>query len=139
MVEAVAPLDGSRPSAQAGKTVLLVEDEPSVRQLLVMSLKAHGYAVIEAGEGNDALDLLEGTPHLDLLITDLGLASGFTGRQLAEAARALRPGLKVLFITGYAGPAAAGSSPLETGMELMTKPFTMAAFSTRVRAMIRYT
>jgi CheY-like chemotaxis protein len=120
--------------AESGQTVLLVEDEPSVRRLLVMVMQGLGYTVIGAAEVGYALHLLEGMQRIDLLVTDMGLDDGLNGRQLADAGRALRPDLKVLFITGYAGATASNLAP---GMELMTKPFTMAAFSARVGGMIR--
>jgi len=73
---------------------------------------------------------------VDLLVTDVGLPGGMNGRQVADAARALRPGLQVLFITGYADNAAVGNGHLERGMQVMTKPFTMVALAAKVRAML---
>ena len=73
---------------------------------------------------------------IDLLVTDVGLPGGMNGRQLADAARHRRPGLKVLFITGYAEIAAVGNGLLDQGMQVMTKPFRMDALATRVRSMI---
>ncbi|HEX8412721.1 MAG TPA: hypothetical protein VF637_02385, partial [Sphingomicrobium sp.] len=69
--------------------------------------------------------------------TDVGLPYGLNGRQVADAARALRPGLQVLFITGYVENAAVGNGHLEPGMELLTKPFTMEALSLKVRDILK--
>jgi CheY-like chemotaxis protein len=71
-----------------------------------------------------------------LLVTDVGLPGGVNGRQLAAAARALRPELKVLFITGYAENAIINPSQLDTGMQIMTKPFSLDALGTKIREMI---
>jgi DNA-binding response OmpR family regulator len=73
---------------------------------------------------------------IDLLVTDVGLPGGMNGRQLADAARTHRPGLKVLFITGFAESVAVRNGALEPGMEIMTKPFAMDALAAKVRAMI---
>jgi CheY-like chemotaxis protein len=88
---------------QGGREVILVvEDEPDVRQLAVETLRALGYEVIEAADGPGALKLLKARGDIRLLFTDVGLPGGITGRQLADAARRDRPELKVLFTTGYA-------------------------------------
>jgi DNA-binding response OmpR family regulator len=73
---------------------------------------------------------------VDLLITDVGLPGGMNGRQLADAARRLRPALKVLFITGYADVVVAGRGQMEAGMHVMTKPFTLEALAARVKGLI---
>ncbi len=73
---------------------------------------------------------------VDLLVTDVGLPGGINGRQVADAARVSRPALKVLFITGYAENAAVGNGHLDTGMEIITKPFAMAALGNKIREMI---
>ena len=82
-----------------GETVLVVDDEASVRMLAVEVLGDLGYTALEAEDGPAALQILGSDVRLDLLVTDVGLPGGMTGRQLAEAARGFRPGLKVLFIT----------------------------------------
>ena len=73
---------------------------------------------------------------IDLLITDVGLPGGMNGRQVADAARVLRPNLKVLFITGYAENAAVGNGHLERGMQVVTKPFAMEAIASKIHEMI---
>ena len=83
-----------------------------------------------------ALRALRAAPRVDLLVTDVGLPGGLNGRQLADAARGVRPGLRVLFMTGYAENAAFGNGVLEPGMRIMTKPFALDALAAKVRAMI---
>jgi CheY-like chemotaxis protein len=78
-----------------------------------------GYLAIEAPDGAEALRLLRSDIRIDLLITDVGLPGGMNGRQIVDAGRALRPGLKVLFITGYAENAAIGNGYLEPGMHML--------------------
>ena len=73
---------------------------------------------------------------MDLLVTDVGLPGGMNGRQMADAARALRPGLKVLFITGYAETAVLSHGHLEPGVHVLTKPFAMEAFATRAKELV---
>jgi PAS domain S-box-containing protein len=109
-----------------GEIVLVVEDEPVVRGLIVEVLKDLGYAALEASDGPSGLDLLQSNRRIDLLITDIGLP-GLNGRQIAEAARLLRPDLKILFMTGYAESAALAEGFLEHGMAMIVKPFAMDA------------
>ena len=119
-----------------GEKVLVVEDEPAVRMVITEVLHEMGYAAIEAVDGASGLRVLRAGGVLDLLITDVGLPGGISGRQLADAARSVRPGLKVLFITGYAGDDAGGNDALDDGMEILTKPFAMDALATKVRGML---
>jgi signal transduction histidine kinase len=120
----------------AGETVMIVDDEPTVRMLVCEVLKELGYTALEAADGPSALPTLQSKARIDLLITDVGLPGGMNGRQLADAARFSRPGLKVLFITGYAENAIIGNGQLEPGMQVMTKPFVMEALANRVRSLI---
>jgi PAS domain S-box-containing protein len=117
-------------------TVLVVDDEPSVRALVIDVLVELGYRILEAEDGAKGLALLQSHASIDLLITDVGLPGGMNGRQLADAARAGRPELKVLFITGYAENAVVGNGHLDPGMEVMTKPFTLDALAIRVQQMV---
>ncbi len=121
--------------AEDGEVVLVVEDEVVVRGLIVEELKELGYRAIEAVDGPKGLEVLQSRRRIDLLITDIGLP-GLNGRQLADAARELRPALRVLFMTGYAENAAMASGFLEPGMEMITKPFAMEALATRIRQML---
>jgi CheY-like chemotaxis protein len=124
------------PRAEAGETVLVVEDEPVIRDLIVDVLQDLGYRALEAADGPSGLKILQSRKRIDLVITDVGLP-GLNGRQLADQARERRPGLKVLFITGYAENATLANGFLEPGMEMMTKPFAIEALATRIRDMIQ--
>lgn len=119
-----------------GETVLVIDDEPTVRMLIVEVLEEAGYIAMEAGDGPSGLAILNSDSRIDLLITDVGLPGGLNGRQVADAARQTRPDLKVLFITGYAENAAVGNGLLDAGMQVITKPFAMAAMAVKVREMI---
>ena len=119
-----------------GETVLVIDDEPTVRMLIVEVLEENGYASIEAVDGPSGLRVLHSDARIDLLITDVGLPGGMNGRQIADAARITRPDLKVLFITGYAENAAVGNGHLDAGMEVITKPFAMAALAGKIRDLI---
>ena len=121
---------------RTGKTVLVVDDEPSVRMLVTEVLEDHGYSGIEASDGPSGLRILESDAPIDLLITDVGLPGGLNGRQLADAARVTRPELKVLFITGYAENAIIGNGQLAPGMRVLTKPFVMTSLAERIAEMI---
>lgn len=89
-------------------TVLLVDDEESIRSLSVEVLQDLGYTVIAAADAKEAIKTLESSQPIDLLVSDVGLPGGINGRQLADMARVYRPDLKTLFITGFAESAAAG-------------------------------
>ncbi len=119
-----------------GEVVLIVDDEMVLRMLMTDVLQESGYRTIEASDGPNALKILASDARVDLLITDVGLPNGLNGRQVADAARKTRPNLKVLFITGYAENAVVGNGHLDPGMQVMTKPFEIAAFSQKVRDMI---
>lgn len=133
--EEVPQLSGEHVS-ETGETVLVVEDEPIVRGLIVEVLSELGYRAIEAVDGPSGLQVLQSRRRIDLLVTDIGLP-GLNGRQVADGGRAHRPDLKVLFMTGYAENAALASGFLEPGMEMITKPFAMEALATRIRDMIQ--
>ncbi|SHG58985.1 PAS domain S-box-containing protein [Kaistia soli DSM 19436] len=119
----------------SGETVLIVEDDASVRLLVVDVLEELGYSAIEAGDGDHAVPILQSGARIDLLISDVGLP-GLNGRQLAEIARQTRPDLRVLFITGYAAMAASRSEFLEPGMDMITKPFALDDLATKIRNMV---
>jgi CheY-like chemotaxis protein len=123
------------PRAEAHETVLVVEDDAEVRAYSVASLESLGYRVVEAGEAKAALAALEGHPEIRLLFTDVGLP-GLDGRKLADEALRRRPGLPVLFTTGYARNAIAHNNVLDHGLHLLTKPFTIEQLATKVRAVL---
>jgi len=123
-------------SAAVGETILIVDDEPTVRMLLTEVLSDLGYTLIEAADSIAGLNLLRSDVRIDMLITDVGLPGGMNGRQMADAAREVRPGLRTLFITGYAESAAIGAGQLEPGMHVLTKPFAIETMAARVRELM---
>jgi CheY-like chemotaxis protein len=127
----------TEPVVAAGLTVLVVDDEPTVRMLVTEVLGELGYHAVEAADGASGLEVLNSDMRIDLLVTDVGLPGGMNGRQMADAARVARPELKVLFITGYAESAVLNHGHLDPGMQVMTKPFGMEALSVRIAAMIK--
>jgi len=129
------PFSGEAPAAIDGETVMLVEDDPAVRMLVLDLLNELGYHAHEAENAKTALPLLESDVRVDLLVTDVGLP-GMNGRQLAEIARQHRPELKVLFMTGYAENAAERQGFLEEGMDMVTKPFSIDLLANKIRTMI---
>ncbi len=131
-----APCVADTAITQHGETVLLVDDEPAVRMLMADVLNELGYTVIEAADGAAGLKLLRSDVLIDLLITDVGLPGGMNGRQMADAGRELRPGLKTLFITGYAESVFTGNTPLQPAMHVLTKPFSVDALGSRVRELL---
>jgi signal transduction histidine kinase len=125
------------PRADQGDTVLVVDDEPALRMIIVEVMRGLGYATLEAADGAGALRILQSPrQRIDLLVSDVGLPGGMNGRQVADAARTARPGLKVLFITGYAENAVLSHGHLDPGMHVMTKPFEMDVLARRVKQLI---
>jgi CheY-like chemotaxis protein len=133
------PADREPASASLGLArpakVLVVEDDVIVRELVLEVLAELGMSSISADNGPAGLEILRSKQHVDLLITDIGLP-GLNGRQMADAARLLRPTLKILFMTGYAETAIMGRGGLEMGMQMITKPFQIAVLAERVRSMV---
>ncbi|MFI8719041.1 ATP-binding protein [Stenotrophomonas sp. NPDC077464] len=127
------PLQAPSPVALGdGQSILVVEDDPQVRMLVTVVLEDLGYAVEVVDDADGAIPILASSRRIDLLVTDVGLP-GLNGRQLAEIARQSRPGLPVLFMTGYAEKAQERSAFLESGMSMIAKPFLLDAFSDAVR------
>ena len=124
------------PRSEQGETVLVVDDEPTVRMLMTDILDELGYTSIEASDSVAGLKVLQSDVRIDLLVSDVGLPGGMNGRQMADAARVSRPDLKVLFITGYAENAILGHGQLDPGMAVLTKPFAMETMAARIRSMI---
>ena len=135
-VEALAEISRVPLGQQTNKTVLIVDDEPMVRMLVADVLAELGYTTLEAADGPAGLRILNSDSRIDLLVTDVGLPGGVNGRQVADAARALRPTLKVLFITGYAENAVLNHGHLEKGMHVLTKPFAMETLASRIEDLI---
>ncbi|WP_076997745.1 response regulator [Variovorax sp. KK3] len=124
------------PRAHQGDTVLVVDDEAALRMLIVEVMQGLGYTTLEAGDGAEALRVLQSGERIDLLVSDVGLPGGMNGRQVADAARTARPGLKVLFITGYAENAVLSHGHLDPGMHVMSKPFELEVLARRVKELI---
>jgi len=126
----------------APATVLLVEDEEIIREITAEALRELGYRVIEAEDGPDGLRALQQALQapdrgaVRLLVTDVGLPGGLNGRQLADAVRALVPGLPVLLITGFAGDALNQQGWLGSGMAILPKPFNLDALADKVKAIV---
>ena len=133
MPRSLAAPEPSAPGADAiergdGLSVLVVEDDPGVRRTTVELLGDLGYSCAVAEDGPQGLAMLEGEAKVDILVTDVGLP-GLNGRELAARARALRPGLKVLFVTGYEQNAADRATGLPAGTALLMKPFSERALA----------
>lgn len=126
----------SMPSGDGSEIVLLVEDDEAVRELNAATLRELNYAVIEAEDGPKALQILQVVPNVRVLFTDLGLPGGMNGRQLAEAARHVRPNLQILFTTGYADNAVVHQGRLDPGVDLISKPFTATALAHKIRELL---
>jgi PAS domain S-box-containing protein len=124
-------------AAAEGETVLVVDDEATVRLLATEVLTDLGYVSLESADGVSALQILQSKHRVDLLITDVGLPNGMNGRQLADAARALRSDLKVLFITGYAENAVFSHGHLQEGFQVLSKPFSMELLANRVADLMK--
>ncbi len=118
-----------------GQSVLLVEDDESVRLLVRDVLEELGYKATEAADGQQALRILESGRRFDLMISDVGLP-GMNGRQLAEIAREHLADLPILFVTGYAEGAAVRGGFLSDNMQMITKPFQIEMLSARIREML---
>ena len=124
-------------SAHGDETILLVEDEPAVRELAARVLRGQGYTVLEAGNGLEALRVVEQeqTARIDLLLTDV-VMPGLGGGALAEQLIAIRPGIKVLFTSGYTEDAMLHAGQLASGTHFLHKPFAPAALAQKVRGIL---
>src|SRR5262249_8326491 len=127
-----APQDVPR-AGNGGEMILVVEDDPGVRIYIAEVLEELGYRVLQAADGRSGLAVFErGDTAIDLLLSDMILPD-FNGRELAESARQHKPGLKVLFMTGYSRNAIVHQGRLDRGVALIQKPVTQAALAARVR------
>jgi two-component system, cell cycle sensor histidine kinase and response regulator CckA len=106
------------------KTIMVVEDEPTLRALVRKVLERGGYAVIESSSGLAALELWGKTkPHIDLLLTDMVMPDGISGLQLADKLKAQNPGLKVIFTTGYSSELLGKDFEIKEGVNFLQKPY----------------
>jgi CheY-like chemotaxis protein len=124
------------PLATSGETILVVEDDEDVRTFSAAVLSDLGYRVLTARDGFAALEILDKEASVDLLFTDVGLPNGMNGRQLAEKVAEKRPGLRVLFTTGYARNAIIHHGRLDPGVELIVKPFSVTSLAEKVRRVL---
>ncbi|HEV2564052.1 MAG TPA: ATP-binding protein [Microvirga sp.] len=120
----------------SGETILVVEDEPALRAYAVEALRDLGYRVLEAADGRGALSIVERHPEIELLFTDVVLAGGMNGRVLADEVTQRKPGLPVLYTTGYTQNAIVHHGRLDPGMNLISKPFSYADLAAKVRRML---
>jgi signal transduction histidine kinase/CheY-like chemotaxis protein len=120
------------PGGHSDEIILVVEDEVQVRHMTVDALRELGYTVVQAGDGNQALEQLAVQPRVDLLFTDI-MMPGMTGRQLADRAVVERPGLKVLYTTGYTRNAIVHNGIVDYGVSFLAKPFSIEALARKVR------
>jgi PAS domain S-box-containing protein len=137
MADAVEDPRPPRTSLLGGEeTILVVEDDTDIRTYAAEILRELGYRVVEAHEGDTALSLLASEPNIKLLFTDIGLPGPFNGRQLADEVSKRRPDIKVLFTTGYAQNAIIHQGRLDSGVELIVKPFSFAGLAAKIRQML---
>jgi two-component system cell cycle sensor histidine kinase/response regulator CckA len=124
------------PDRAAGEHVLIVEDEPTVRYMTSRALKEHGYRVLEASDGPEALRLVEqANGDLDLIITDV-IIPGLDGTELARRAASLKPGIPILFMSGYTDDDIVRRGLLDPGQPFLQKPFTPDALVRRVAELL---
>jgi CheY-like chemotaxis protein len=125
----------ARGHAQGGdETILVVEDEPLVRDFVVGQLRRLGYHVVEAPDGPSALAEIDRTKRLDLVFTDVVMPGGMSGFALAEAARRHRPGLRFLFTSGYSDEEVAQRPRAGAAVDLLHKPYELNELANRIRA-----
>lgn len=123
------------PSASGDEVVLVVEDDPEVRAFSVTSLVELGYGVLEVADADAALSILQSSQRVDLLFTDV-ILPGRSGRSLADETAIVRPGLKILFTTGYSRNAIVHHGRLDAGVRLLQKPFTFDQLASRIRQVL---
>lgn len=116
--------------------ILLVEDDEYVRNYASDQLVDLGYYVFSMKNGADALECLQQVPDIDLLFTDVVMPGGMSGRELAEQARKLRPGLKVLYTSGYTENSIVHQGRLDKGVQLLNKPYRRIELAQKIRAVL---
>jgi PAS domain S-box-containing protein len=132
-----AALPATAPIAGGSETILVVEDDPLVRNFVVAQLHGLGYRTIAAADSRTAMALVENGEPFDLLFTDVILSGGMTGRQLAEAVAKHRPGLKVLYTSGYTDNSIVHHGRLDHGVLLLTKPYRKAQLAQMIRQALK--
>jgi CheY-like chemotaxis protein len=119
-----------------GATVLVIDDEVALLAIIADVLEENGFKVLTVADGPAGLEVLRSDEPIDVLITDIRLPKGMNGREVAEAALLVRPQLKILFMTGYAGSAFEGLGISTAGVEVMNKPFDLVRLADRVQRLI---
>jgi len=136
--QAVAVARKAAPSEnpRGGESILVVEDDPLVRNLVAMQLRDLGYRVVEAADGPKARTILDSAQPIDLMLTDVVMPGGMTGRELAELAQRQRPNLKTLYTSGYTADAIVHQGKLEPGVHFLSKPFRRQDLAVKVREVL---
>jgi two-component system cell cycle sensor histidine kinase/response regulator CckA len=135
-VESLEPLDLPRAANEGAETILVAEDEESVRSLIKHLLTARGYRVLDAADGGDALRLFAQHPgSIDLLLTDM-VMPGMNGRELADKVLASKPDLKVIYMSGYTDDMLLQTGALGSGMAFLRKPLRPHVLASRVREVL---
>ena len=122
-------------SDEQSPKVLVVDDEPEIRKLVAAMLARNGYRVLSADSGENALRLFKTNPDTNLLLTDV-VSPGMSGPMIADQISALKPDIKVLFMSGYDGTQVVQRYVVEKGYSLLTKPFSMEQLESKVRAVL---
>jgi CheY-like chemotaxis protein len=133
---AAAPKAVSPSSLRGGESILVVEDDPLVRNLVGMQLRELGYRVVEAADGPKARKILDSGQPIDLMLTDVVMPGGMTGRQLAEVAQRQRPNLKTLYTSGYTEDSISHQGKLDPGVHFLSKPFRRQDLALKIRAVL---
>lgn len=120
----------------SGETVLVVEDDPSLRRLAGIQLRSLGYQILEAGDGSAALQLLQKEHQIELLLTDVVMPGGMSGAELGRKARELRPDLKLMYMSGFPRIGPADSAQLEPSVTLLRKPFRRKEMAISIRTVL---
>jgi two-component system cell cycle response regulator CpdR len=123
-------------SEDAQDVVLIVEDEPLILMVLADYLSGLGYRVLQAENGEQALEILATKPHLDLMVTDFRLPGGISGVKIAEPAVLLRPDLKVIFISGYPAEIEETNSPIARKAPILAKPFDLDTLHQQIEKLL---
>jgi signal transduction histidine kinase len=119
-----------------GESVLVLEDEPALRRLVATHLENLGYSVVSVANGEDALSAIESMESIDLLLSDVMLPGGLSGREVATEMKRRRPEVKILLMSGYAKEILRGEDPLGSGDALLNKPFQLTELARKVRGML---
>jgi CheY-like chemotaxis protein len=133
--KAVQPKTAAFPTAN-NERILVVEDDEDVRFIAVTMLRSLGYKVLEATDGNGALALLRQTEDIALLVTDVMLSGAMNGKRVALEAEALRPGIKILYMSGYSENAIVHHGRLDQGVHFIQKPFRKQDMAQKVRQVL---